>query len=280
MPEDKENQDGVDQNPDQSPDGAAPAPAAKAFYEEFDGDLRSNPSITKFKSPADLAKSYVELQKALGKEKVVIPTEKSTQEEWDAFFKKIGKPEKDDEYDASEDDLPEQVRSRAEALAEFRKQAHAAGVTKKQFDVMFKSYKKAVNDRVNQTAEEIKGLRGKSETELRSEWGAAYEGKIAAAQNVINAFFKDKGIRPEFSILANDKGFIKAMSEIAEKVGEDVIAGKPRTTKTPAEAAKEYNEILRSDKKHPYFNELDPEHDQMVDYVLGLQELMMSGGSV
>jgi hypothetical protein len=248
----------------------------QAWYDRLDGDLKSNPSITKFKSEADMAKSYIELQKTLGKDKVVVPTEKSTPEEWKAFFKKAGMPEADTEYDTNEEDLPEMVRSRDESLAEFRKQAHAAGVSKKQFDAMFKTYKKITNDRITQETEKLKGLKGETENALRSEWGAAYEGKVEAAQRVVNTFFKDKGIRPEFSILANDTGFIKAMAEIADKFGEDVISGKPRVTLTPSEATSEMNAMLMN-KKGALYNELDPEHDAAVQKFQDLQAQALSG---
>ena len=55
-----------------------PVVVNKQWFDEFEPDLKANPSITKFKSPAEIAKSYVELQKTLGKDKVVVPTEKST----------------------------------------------------------------------------------------------------------------------------------------------------------------------------------------------------------
>lgn len=278
MPDDKENQSGEDQNSDQSQGGEGQGgTGTKNWYDGLDGDLKSNPSITKFKSEADLAKSYIELQKALGKDKVQVPTEKSTPEEWRAFFRKVGTPEKEDEYDVGDEDLPEQVRPDAATKEQFRKAMHGENMTKKQFEAAWKFYKTTTLNKLNQEVTRIQALKGSAETELRNEWGGAYDGKVTQAQGVINTFFKDKGISPEFKVLANDKGFIKAMAEIAEKLGEDVIAGKPRTTKTPDEASKEYNEIMRSGKKHPFFNELDPEHDQMVEYVAGLQELMMAG---
>jgi hypothetical protein len=253
-----------------------PEVTEKAWFDSLDNDLKSNPSVTKFKNPGDLAKSYIELQKALGKDKVVVPTDKSTPEEWKAFFKKAGAPEKDDEYDVSDEDMPEMARLDATSKEAFRKAMHAEGYTKKQFDAAWTFYKDSTNNRLNQQAEELKNLRGSSETSLRGEWGAAYEGKVAGAQKVIDTFFKDKGIRPEFSILANDKGFIKAMADIAEKIGEDVIAGSPRMTMTPKEAETELNEMMMN-KKHPFHLDFHPEHDAAVEKFNDLQALIMSG---
>lgn len=250
--------------------------ATKNWFDDLEPDLKANPSITKFKNPGDLGKSYVELQKALGKDKVVVPTEKSTPEEWRAFFKKAGAPEKEDEYDVGDEDLPEQARIAQETKDALRKAAYNAGVTKKQFDAMFGTYKQRTNATIQQEIERLGNLKAETETALRGEWGAAYEPKVAGAQKVIDTFFKDKGIRPEFSILANDKGFIAAMAEIAERVGEDVIAGKARTTMTPSEAQSELNSMLM-DRKNALHNELHPEHDAAVEKFADLQRMVMAG---
>jgi hypothetical protein len=169
-PEDKENLDPQDgQGQDQSQDGKQGQ--EKPWFDTFDGDLRSNPSITKFKTPAELAKSYVELQKTLGKDKIIVPTDKSTPEEWRAFFRKAGAPEKDDEYDVSDEDLPEQARMDSAAKDAFRKAMHAENMPKKQFDAAWKFYKQTTLNRVNQEVQRIGSLKGKAETDLRQEWG-------------------------------------------------------------------------------------------------------------
>lgn len=257
-------------------DAVEPVIVNKNWFDEFEPDLKANPSITKFKAPADLAKSYIELQKSLGKDKVVIPTEKSTPEEWRAFYKKLGAPDKDDEYDVSDEDMPEIARTDAAVKEAFRKSMHGQGLTKKQFEGAWKFYKDTTLNKINQQTEELKNMRGGAESDLRQEWGAAYEGKVNGAQKVIDTFFKDKGIRPEFSILANDKGFIKAMASIAEKIGEDVIAGSTRVTMTPQEAQSELNNMMM-DKKGAFHNELHPEHESAVEKFNDLQRLIMAG---
>jgi hypothetical protein len=152
-------------------------------------------------------------------------------------------------------------------------------MTKKQVEKMFGFYKSAKNESFTRQVEALKEMRGKSETELRGQWGAAYEKKQELAQKAYDTFFKNKGLRKEFELLANDKGFIQALSEIAEKTGEDAIGGRGRSTLTPQEASSELNAILG--KNHPmskaFFNELDPEHDAAVDKVHALQSMALSG---
>jgi len=257
----------------ETPEVETPEVVTKSWHDELEPDLRSNPSITKFKNVGDLGKSYVELQKSLGKDKVVLPTDKSTPEEWKAFYKKIGAPETAEEYDVSDEDMPEQFRLDANAKAEFRTKMLEAGLPKKQFEAAWNYYKESTLRRINQETESIKNMRGEAETTLRKEWGAAYDAKVDGAQKVINKFFEGKNIRPEFKVLANDKGFIQAMADIAESMSEDVIAGKERATLTPSEAQQELSKIV-GDLKGAYYNELSPEHDATVDRVLDLQRML------
>jgi hypothetical protein len=263
-------------NLDPTPENLSPSPDANAtpalWFDKLDPDLRNNPGITKFKSEADLAKSYVELQKALGKDKVTLPTDKSTPDELKAFWKKIGAPEKPEDYDIGDEDIVEQARLDFATKEQFRKAMYEEGYTKKQFDAAWKFYKQSTNNRITQEVEAIKKMRDVSETELRGKWGAAYEAKVEGAQKVINSFFKDKGVRKEFEVLANDKGFIEAMADIAERLGEDKIGGRARATLTPNEAQAELNTMMM-DKKGPLYNELDPAHDAAVDRFAELQQM-------
>ena len=256
---------------------AAAAAAPKNWFDELEPDLKANPSITKFKAPGELAKSYVELQKTLGKEKVVLPTDKSTPEELKAFWKKLGAPDKEDDYDLNDEDIAEPIRISPEAKAMFKKYALEQGVPKSKLEGLFGVFKKATEQRFNQEVESIKKMRGESETTLRNEWGAAYEAKVAGAQKVIDKVFAGKNIRKEFrEVLVNDVGFIQGMAELAEIVSEDALGGTKRTTMTPQEAQSEYNTIIM-DKKGPLYDEMHPEHEAAVQKLADLQAMIMAG---
>lgn len=246
------------------------------WYKNLDEDLRNNPSIQKFKDPAGLAKSYVELQKMIGKDKVVIPTDKSTPAEWDAFYAKIGRPSDINEYAVPEIETPEEIKMRPETLEAFKKKAHDLGISKKAFAELFSFQAEMNNQLYNQKLEEAKGIKSKTETELMAEWGAAYEKKVDSAQNLINTFFANKQIHPAFKVLSNDKGFVQAMADIAEKLGEDVISGTSRDTMTPSEAKKAADAML-GDSKGPLFDEMHPEHAAAVERFSDLTRMAEAG---
>lgn len=249
---------------------------AKNWYEQLDPDLKNNPSIQKFKDPASLAKSYVELQKMVGKDKVVLPTSKSTPEEWEAFYDKLGRPKDINEYSVPEIEVPEEVKMRPETLEAFKQKAHELGLTKKQVAELYAFQAELSQQAFTQQVEAAKGLKEKTETELRKEWGAAYETKVDRAQGLINHFFKGKELHQAFSVLANDRGFVQAMAEIAEGISEDVMAKTERNTMTPVEAQRELDSMM-GDTKGPLFNDLHPEHQAAVDRYIELGRMAEAG---
>lgn len=72
---------------------------AKSWLESLPEDVRSDPSLKVFKDVSGLAKSYVNAQKMIGADRVIMPNEKSTDEEWNAFYQKLGRPESADKYE-------------------------------------------------------------------------------------------------------------------------------------------------------------------------------------
>lgn len=266
--------DNGDTDTDKDVDASDNKGAEESWLNSLDEDLRNNPSISKYKSLQDMAKGHAELAKMIGKDKVIVPGENAKPEEWAAFWDKVGRPSELTGYEAPEiKDLPEEVKMRAEALEAFKAKAHELGLTKKQFAELYALQTELTQNSFNQQKEQINQMATKTETDLRKEWGAAYDKKVDGAQQVINTFFKGKGLNKAFEILSNDKGFVSAMSDIAEKLGEDVISGTPRTTMTPQEATREYNEIM-GNPKHPLFNDLHPEHNAAVERMTELRRMM------
>jgi len=270
-----EGQEGAEGTGDAGDNGDGGA----AWYENLGPDLKAHPSITKFKEPGSLAKSYVELEKMVGKDKIVVPTDKSKPEEWAAFYEKIGRPKEMGGYETPNIEIDESLKLKEHNLEAFKKKAHELGLTKKQFSEMYGFYHEMGQQDYNALLQNQTESKKTTETALRGQWGSAYDAKVDGAQKVINSFFKgkiDKSNQGAFTALANSKGFIEAMADIASKVGEDVIAGGPKHTMTPKEASTAMNEIIM-DMKHPYHNNTHPEHKAAVDKVIALQQMASAG---
>ncbi len=136
--------------------GAAAAPnlgtpdagdgAGKSWLEGL-GDMGKDPSLQMFKDPASLAKSWVNAQKMIGADKVVIPGKEATEQDWQNFYSKIGRPESPDKYevkDAQGKDLMD---------AAFKTIAHKNGLTANQVKAL-----------VQWDAERMGGMQKQTET--------------------------------------------------------------------------------------------------------------------
>lgn len=252
-----------------------PTPSSN-WYDTLSPDLKEHPSVTKYKDINALAKDYVNLEKTIGKEKIVVPTDKSTKEEWNEYYKKIGRPDSFSDYETPDLEIEAAIKMQDHNLEAFKNKAHELGLNKKQFAELYGFYHELGQGSYNSALQQSQEMGKKSEAALRQEWGNTYEAKVDGAQQVINKFFKGKEIDPSFKQLANSKGFIQAMSEIASQVGEDVIKGGSISTVTPKQAQTELNSIIM-DSNHPYHDSLHPEHNAAVDQVLSLQQAASAG---
>ncbi len=252
----------------------------KVWYDQLPSDMQSDPNIQKYKSLDQYVKGNRELVKMIGKDKLVAPTDKSSQEEIDAFYNKLGRPEEATAYSTpTEESVPEAIRMADGAVDTFKLKAHELGLTQAQYEGLFEMQMEINKDRYEAELSKAEDLGKTTETALRKEYGATYDAKVETAQNVINKYFGKEKMHPAFSVLANDKGFVKAMSAIGEGLGEDTIKGEAKGSMTPSEAQSEMNKIITNE--HPmskaYYDDLNPEHNVVVDHVLSLQKMIQAG---
>lgn len=268
-----DNQD-INVNAGENNDSASSA--GSNWYDTLGDDFKANPSIQKFKSPTDLAKSYVNLEKMIGKDKVVLPNEKSTPEELNAFYNKLGKPQDISGYKTPELQIEnKELLMKEQTLEAFKKKAHDLNLTDKQFAELYGFYHELNIESFNGFQQSQIDSRAKSETELRREWGNAYDSKVDSAQQVVNKYFKDAASNPGFNLLVNDVNFIKAMASIAESMREDGITGVTRSVLTPGEAQSQLNEII-GNTKHPFHDNTHPEHRAAIDKFISLQQAALA----
>lgn len=219
-------------------------------------DLRANPSIAKFKDPAALAKSYVEAQSLLGnsirppgpdaspeakaefrkkmQEKVpeLVYAPDGDEETEKALFARLGRPEKADAYEV--------VKEAADAgmnADELRALALAVGLTKKQFAGLQKA--------MLEPTLALKQKAADADKALRTEWGHAYDEKVADARAVAQKM----GLSAE-EVAALAPSQLKAFANVAKAVGsggrpfgEEHNRGTPSGKLTPVEAEAELEEI-------------------------------------
>ena len=103
--------------------------ATTSWLDTLPDDIKKDPSLASFKDPSSLAKSWVNAQKMIGADKVVIPGDNASDEEKAAFYAKIGRPESADKYAFK---LPDGQKMDPTFEKGLREVAHKNGLTSAQ----------------------------------------------------------------------------------------------------------------------------------------------------
>jgi len=243
----------------------------KGWKEALPEDVRSHPSLETLESVESLAKSWVNAQKLIGKEKLPIPSGADDKEGWNTVFSRLGRPETAEAYEISKEGIPSEVPVDENFLKNFKTAAHTLGLNSTQVQGLFNWWVEAEKGIITQMHETDQTDKTTAETALRQKWGKAYDQNVKFASTLITKFGGEFANDLLGSPFANDTKVIqflasvgKAMSEDSDLLGEGGI-----TTLTPAEAQIEIDKI-RGDTKHPYYQAEHPEHQAAVDFMQSL----------
>ena len=257
------------------------------WYESLSDDLKTNPTIQKYKSVEEMAKGLVNVNKLVGQKGVVKPPEDADPELWDKYYNDLGRPESADAYELSDlEDMPDNLIT--EDDTNWLKQvAHEIGMTNQQVNKLFEKYgdrmKESYASHIEQQKErqaqldkEEQDRFNNAETKLRNTWQDKYDEmnnlalntmKSFAGQDGVDFITKEFGVRPEIKeIFAN----------IGQKITADPNGGKNRQTMTMTkQEIKSKIDAIRADKDHPYNNTSDPrKHNEAVKYMNDLYKML------
>lgn len=144
-----------------------------------------------FKDPVGLAKSWVNAQKMIGADKVVIPGKEATEQDWNQFYQKLGRPEAPDKYEFK---LPEGQQMDENFAKGFKDVAFQAGLNPKQVQGLVEWYAKEAQAAVEASqasqGREIAESLEKYKTELGGE--DKFRAKIDQARVAVRELADDK----------------------------------------------------------------------------------------
>jgi hypothetical protein len=252
-----------------------PASAASAGTDWRAGlpaELKDNQLLASFKSVDSLAKSYVHQSALVGKKGVIVPGEKASDAEREAFYDSIGRPT----LEKYEIGVPEGAEVLPEVLTMLKQEAHKLGVLPKQAEglLAFQSRLQAESDAAVErevAAEAAAQLEG-----LKKEWGQGYQKQVALAQMAVKQtggeefakYLNDTG-------LGNDVNLIKFMAKVGALLGEDKLRGEGGGSfgMTP----KEINTKIQQLTAHPaYADGAHGDHRRIVAEVAELYKMRSS----
>lgn len=235
-------------------DNAALQPAAPAqttapadWRTNLPDDIKDNPTLSKFTDMGAFAKSYINLEKMLGVEKVPRPKGEfdPASTEWQMYLDAGGRPKSAAEYKFEEAKLPDGLPYDSALEGKFKDVAHMAGLNNKQATIlrdMFAAYQaEAFTASQTQYKQSIEEATAK----LQKDLGDTYEPTLRAAATVMDQYAK-----PELREFLNQSGVGNhpALVEFLGKIGKEILGETSLKTnaqsaaKAPADWAKAANE--------------------------------------
>jgi hypothetical protein len=229
-------------------------------------DLRADKSLENIKDISSLAKSYIHAQRLVGADKIPVPNKFATEKDWDAVYEKLGRPKTAEEYKYN---LSEDQKVDTEALKNFSSQAHKLGLLPTQAQGMVNYYNEMVGKQLADAENISTSQREKAMTELKTEWGQAYDQKLQKANTVVSSVFP-KGIMSmnleDGTKFGDHPEVIKAFAALGEKMGEDdIIKSDGPVYMTPKEIEKQIGELQQPGSA--YWDKNHPNHDTAVQEV-------------
>ena len=248
---------------------------AKSWKEAISEEFRNDPNISKFTEIDALAKSYINATRMIGQDKVAVPNENSTDDQWNEVYTKLGRPESADKYKL---DINSEVAPIDEgAIKTFAETSHKLGLNNNQAQGILEYYKSIMEGSVQQSKIDTETAQAQAEQQLRQEWGKTFDenvkkaGSIAKANlgvDVLDMQLKD-GTR-----LGDHPEVIKGFAKIADMMSEDkIVSTESENVDQGKDLEQEISKIM-NDRTGPYWNKGHPEHDKIVQQVYTLRSMI------
>jgi len=246
-----------------------------SWKESISEEFRTDPSIEKFTEIDALAKSYINATKMIGQDKIVIPTNNSTEDQWSEVYQKLGRPESADKYQL--DVKSEAVPIDENAVKQFAENAHKLGLNNKQAQGILEFYKNNMEGTVQQSKIDTETAQVQAEQQLRQEWGRDFEGKVKQAGALAKANINPEVLDMELkdgTRVGDHPEIIKGFAKIASMMSEDkIISTESENIDSTKNIESEIASIV-NDRQGPYWNKNHPDHDKMVQQVYTLREML------
>lgn len=225
--------------PDATP-APAPAPAAPAavlstfdtFRQGLPDGLREDPIWDQYKDRglAGVAKDFAEVQRLIGsEERISRPKPEASKEDWDRFYTKLGRPETPDKYDLGDFKPPDGLPWDDGLMKSIITDLHAVGLTNAQMQAAIRIDAKHRDTAYQAQLQASQQSVAAAETALRTEWGAAYNGKLELAEKAATFAFGEhtKQIMeadiPGLGKFGALPQVVKAMAKIGEAMSDDKL---------------------------------------------------------
>lgn len=262
---------------DEPVDSGAPASEPTAteggnWFDSFAEDIKTNQNVTKFGSAEELAKSYINAQQLIGRDKIPMPV---TDEDWSNTYARLGRPEEPTGYEIN---APEGIEVDADKQQAFFNLAHEIGLSQKQAEALaafdFDTHGSAMEQLTQQQQQATDAALG----QLKNEWGQAFDQNVQIANRALSEFASEADI----DFLNNAEidgvrlGDHPALVKLFNNIGKGMLEGGKLEGKgtemalTPQEIQDKVQSLMAH---QAYTDSRHPEHKQIARQVQELFKL-------
>lgn len=255
------------------------------YPEGFDESLKGNATLMKFADKekgtfnyANMMKSLVHAQSVIGKDKVALPDETWTDDQWNELYQKLGKPESLETYEIK-GQLPEGMEENKEFAQHFKDMAFKANLLPGQANQMYSAINEFINNSLTTANEAEQAEYNAAVDKLKSDWGEAYEQKCTTAYKALETFASNEEINA-----LKQGGFLQdpVVTRLFDKIADSLkgdnfdFQGETKTFGlTPAEAEEEISKMYNP--QHPFMIKGHPQRAYYQEKMQKLQRLKLAG---
>lgn len=238
-------------------------------------EYREDQNFTKYPNMGEFLKGHRNLVDLVGRKGVIVPNEKSTPEEVEAFQIAMGRPKTPDEYKIKiPDGLHERIKVTPESTKKFLQAAHKMGIPNGMAEQLNAWYLKDLSDQFKALDENSAKTKQANQERLMKAWGDKAGENLKATSAFVERIggkealtaFGELGDNPDVLMFLHKLSTSLDEGSIARIVGSQHSEG----AGTESEGAQKKIKEIQANKAHPFWNENDPKHH---DAVMEMTEL-------
>jgi len=195
--------------------------APKTWLDGLTPELKGYAEIKGFKTEAQVLESYRNFEKFKGvpQERLLTLPDSEDAALWEPVYQKLGKPATKEDYG---------IKTGDEKFDGFAKELfHKTNLSKKQAETVLKEYEVFAQAQEQEYLNQNKVKVESEKTELKKEWGMAYDSKIEVAKVAAKSFGLDGDTVDKLESVMGHKKTMDFLAQIGSKIGEhDFVSGK------------------------------------------------------
>lgn len=203
-------------------------------------EYRDSQLVKDAKGMDDVVKGAIHAQSMVGRDKLVIPDENSTDEEVDAFHVKLGRPEKRDGYEFPDLELGESAKIDDKAVESFKDVCFKNGLPQRVMAEIAQCHGDSVKAQIEAVDTARKEQLVAFDKEMRDELGTAYDQKMTFGKMGVNLDGDDQLLKDlKETGAAMRPSVIRHFIKLGQQSQEDNIVNSGRSSnfnRSPAEA--------------------------------------------